>query len=423
MSVLITKGSQSGFINVPASKSVLHRLLMCASVSDNELTLLGCSLSDDINATLSIIKHWCSVSVDNRTIRIKGHGGVKPSLLPLNAHESGTTLRLLIPLLATLEKPVKIKGQGRLLERPLNVYEEIFNKQGLTLIKEKEYVKIQGPLKADTFNVKGNVSSQFISGLLLALPLLESDSILKIEEPVVSQGYINLTLDTLKIFGIEIEEQSPFTYYIKGHQHYHTEFNTVMCEADWSQAAPFLVLGTLRGGVYLTGLNPKSHQGDKAILKYLTDAGADIGWEEGTIKVNASLIDHFDIDVDATPDLAPYLFLLASLGQNDSHFTGIGRLNDKESKRLDAMVEMCTTLGAQCKVTDNLLTIKPVSDKNYLNKTFALNTYHDHRLVQTAAIASAVSEGIVIDDWEAINKSYPNFFDDLGILGFQKSKY
>lgn len=411
MKVIIHAGTSEAVIAPPASKSLLHRLVIASSLAHGTSFLSGADLSDDIRATLSIVSSWSSFTLAGRDLSIRGKTFKAPRRM-LDAGESGTTLRLLLPLLATFSVPVSITGHGRLLSRPLAVYDELFRAKGVAFSHDEESATIQGPLPPGDYEIAGNVSSQFASGLLYSLPLLEGDSTLRLVPPVVSRGYIDLTLEVLSQTGITIHEKGN-EFQIPGHQSY-TPLS-VRVEPDWSQAAPFLVLGALRGGVGLSGLSPSSAQGDREILPMLTRAGARVHWDGPILKSEKSTLVSFHEDLSATPDLAPALMVASAFANEESRYSGVLRLRDKESDRLSSLIALMHALGASTRLEGDALAITPGTRPQGV---VTLPVAHDHRLVQAASVASCLLDGVIITDALAVDKSYPSFFADLACFGF-----
>lgn len=397
-----------GNIEVPSSKSYAHRALICAALSNNPCSISNISFSEDIKATLSCLNalgYRFKVYKDS----VESCGFKTSSIDNMYCKESGSTLRFMIPIAALSEKLWGISGEPSLMSRPLQVYEEIFHKQSLkfSLNKLESNLHIKGPLKADEFKVRGDISSQFISGLLFALPLLEGDSSIEVITALESKKYIDMTIDIMRKFGVNIDEKRN-KYIIRGNQRYNAYDYKV--EGDYSQAAFLMVGAALSGEIILNNLNSKSLQPDKEIIKILTSMGAKIEFMSQGIKVSKSDTVGIDIDASQIPDIVPIIAVLASLSKGTTRIYNAGRLRIKESDRLKAIAEGLNRLGAKVTEHGDSLTIQGVKEL----RGGYVKGYNDHRIVMSLAVASAgCKEAVYIEDAEAVSKSYPDFFKDF----------
>lgn len=393
MRVLIKKSRAHGTLRAPSSKSQLHRLLICAALSEGESLIKCHTVSDDILATVDCLTALgATILRTSDGFRVIGtdmrHSAPRAAL---NARESGSTLRFLIPIAAISGAKTLFAGSRKLMQRPLSVYEEIFRENELMLMPSGErFLWVDGPLKAGEFSLDGSVSSQFISGLLLALPLLDGDSVINIKPPFESRPYVNMTLDTMRCFGIEAYFTDEYTLNIKGNQAY--KCGQFSAEGDWSAAAFLHALNYLGGDTKIEGLGDESLQADKVCIE-LFDA----------LKNGAP-----SVDISDCPDLAPILFSLASYF-NGAEFTGTARLKLKESSRAEAMAEELSKLGADIRISENSVTVK----KSELHiPTACILSHNDHRVAMALAVLLTAFGG-EIDCAESVNKSYPEFFEDL----------
>lgn len=389
----IYKGVARGKVKAPPSKSYAHRLLICAALANGESKISGVSQSVDMQATLECIgalgaeftKTGDSVSV---------FGGIKESRRVFNCHESGSTLRFLLPLALLTGEECTFIGSERLMSRGLGVYEEIFEKQGILFKRDNCSITLSGRLKPDVFTVRGDISSQFISGLLFALPLLNGDSVINLTTQLESRDYVDITIDAMKRFGVEIEKGEN-TYYVRGNQSYIASNQTV--EGDFSNSAFLEAFNILGGDVSVIGLNDDSLQGDKIYRKHFRDIC------NGTPK----------IDVSDCVDLAPVLMAMASM-KNGAEFIGTRRLKIKESDRASAMQAELAKLGVDVEVYENRVTV----GAGVTAPQEALFGHNDHRIVMALTVILSKVGG-EIDGCEAVSKSYPDFFDVISVLGIE----
>ncbi len=404
--VSITPSKLSGGVVAPPSKSMSHRAVICAGLSESPSILDNIALSDDITATLEAMKQFGAevTKLTNNSLRI-----VNPSVQTklsyesadtetvIDCNESGSTARFLIPLFHLSDGPVIYKGSNRLSQRPFQPYYTIFDKQKISYEAKNSGLplKIEGTLKPDHFTLVGNISSQFISGLMFVLPLLDGASSLTIVPPLESKDYIELTTACLQSFGIDIEKRSQLEYHIKGNQKYQGCNMTI--EGDYSQAAFWLVASHIGNDVHVTGLDEQSKQADRAILEVL------------------SRTDMNDpIDVSQCPDLVPILAVLCALTPGTSSIINAGRLRYKESDRLKAIATELNKMGARITEHDDGLTIVGV-EKLYGT---VVQAWNDHRIAMALAVAATRAEGITkICGAECIRKSYPEFWTVYQSLG------
>ena len=398
MKVRIEKGTARGTVSAPPSKSMAHRLLICAGLSDGECIVHGISDSEDMLATMDCLRTLgVQFEKEEDTVRVSGIDIRKAAALEkLNCRESGSTLRFFVPIALLTGKETVLAGSRRLMERPLSVYEELFSQRGITLQKTEREIRTRGSLRYGSFEMDGNVSSQFVTGLLLALPLLEGDSRIVLRPPVESRSYIDMTLSALRMFGVEAGWQEENVLYIKGNQRYHAE--EVFVEGDYSNAAFFELLNLLGGQVKIENLREDSLQGDRVYEELL----------EALKRPDAEL------DLSDCPDLGPVLFAAAAAGCGGK-FTGTRRLKIKESNRGEAMAEELRTFGVTTEVLENEVI---VGRQGLREPKEVLNGHNDHRIVMSEAVLLTQTGG-VIDGAEAVSKSFPDFFEKLASLGIE----
>ncbi len=415
MRVSIAPSEISGVLAAPPSKSMAHRVLICAGLAAGESRIENLSDSDDIRATcraLTLLGAQIGPA-DGNAVRVRGVGGVCPAVsVPVDCGESGSTLRFLIPVFARSGKPVRFTGHGRLMERPQTVYADLFAACGLKFTHTDEEISLWGALPAGEYTVRGDVSSQFISGLLFALPLARGDSVLHITPPFESRSYVALTLRALADFGVSAAFTEENTLSIPGNQTYRPCNCTV--EGDASQAAFPAVLGAVRGGVTVTGLRPDSMQGDRVILDILARCGARFTRRGDAVTFEKSPLHAIEIDLADCPDLGPVLMALGTFCEGTTVIRNAGRLRMKESDRIEAMQTELGKLGAEIASTFDTITIHGAP----LHSSHALQGHNDHRVVMALAVA-ALAAGIpaAIDGAEAVRKSWPDFWQAIRALG------
>jgi 3-phosphoshikimate 1-carboxyvinyltransferase len=390
----------------PPSKSAAHRALICAALAGGGV-VRGVIKSDDMHATLNGIKSLgVSAVLSGDTVEIK-KGENPPSKPIIDCLESGSTLRFLIPIFAALGIEATFTGCGRLPLRPLGVYADCLPEHGVSLsTKNGLPLTIKGKLQAGKYQIPGDVSSQFISGLLFALPLCDGDSEIILTTPLESAPYIDLTIDMLKKAGIEVFPSAD-GWHIPGGQEYKKYDYRV--EGDWSQAAFLLAMGALGGEIVLTGVDIKSHQGDREIVDIMRRMGADIeAVKDGFICRPTEL---FGTDIDATqiPDLVPIIAVICSVAKGITTITGASRLRLKESDRLAAVTHCLNKLGGKVEQTEDGLRIHGVGS---LKGGVSIPSFGDHRIVMSMAAAALVCEKpIIIENFQTVSKSWPEFFE------------
>ena len=414
--IIIKPKLLKGNIVVPPSKSLGHRGIIAAALSQGVSKVDNIQLSKDIEATIDIMKELGAIiDINDDSLLIDGSNIFSYERnLDLKCNESGSTIRFLIPLALTKRGDYIFHGEGKLVTRPLEPYYEIFNKKGIEYSTTEGGLplRISGKLTSGTYRVRGDISSQFITGLLFSLPLLDGDSRIYVTTKLESKGYIDLTLQVLKDFGIQIENNDYREFNIKGNQRYHSRDYYI--EGDYSQGAFFLVAGALGSSIICSGLNKNSLQGDKVILDILEAMGCSIDESEEGIKVNPSKTKGIKIDASNCPDLVPILTVLASLSEGETRIINAKRLRIKECDRLHAITTELCKVGANIIELEDSLIISGVSEL----KGGEVNSHNDHRIVMALAIAATRAKGeVIINNPSAVEKSYPNFFKDYVKLG------
>ena len=408
-----------GALPAPPSKSMAHRAVLCAALAEGCSHISNLTLSQDISATLAAAGQLCAdVQLEPGGATVCGRGKFGPLSAPLDCCESGSTLRFLIPLASLMGQPVRFVGRGRLMERPQGVYEEIFRRQGLPFAQGPQGLSLCGPLRPGRFEAAGNVSSQFVSGLLFALPLLEEDSTLELLPPVESRSYIEMTRAAQAAFGVQSFWQGENTLYIPGKQRYLPCDYRV--EGDYSQAAFLAVLGALAGGVTVTGLIDETLQGDAVILEILRRCGAQFERTAEGLVFARSELHGIEIDLADCPDLGPILMVLGLFCEGETIIRNAGRLRLKESDRIAAMEQELRRCGGKISSEGDTITIQ----KSALHAPGQLLEGHnDHRVVMSLSVlALAAGLTVSIQGAQAIQKSWPEFFAALRQLGAEVSE-
>lgn len=411
--VTLTPTRLKGTVKIPPSKSVAHRAIIAAALSGGECVLSNTAINDDITATLGGMRELgCKYTVSEKRgeIKISPKKQKKSSdELVIDCCESGSTLRFLIPIALVSGRDVKFTGRGRLMQRPQKPYLDMFDKKGIVYECTSEYIKLKGKLTSGLYEMPGDISSQFITGLLFALPMLDGDSEIVITTAVESKSYIDITLKVLKDFGIKIENHNYMRYVIKGGQKYKPMDYTV--EGDFSQAAFFLVAGAIGCDIVCTGLSDDSLQGDREIIDIIERAGGIIErTEEGIRAKHTGNMHGITVDVRNIPDLVPILAVLFSFCKGESRIINAGRLRMKESDRLAAISSELRHLGANVIEESDALRITGVQTLEC--KT--VSAWGDHRIAMATAIAACRCEGselTIVGAIPAVKKSYPDFFD------------
>jgi len=414
--IIIKPKLLKGNIVVPSSKSLGHRGIIAAALSRGISRVDNIQLSKDIEATMELMKELGAVvNIEDQNLYIDGRKMFSyEKKLDLRCRESGSTLRFLIPLALTKDGDYIFHGEGKLISRPLEPYYEIFEEKGIKYSREEDGLplKVSGKLTSGTYRVRGDISSQFITGLLFSLPILEDNSRIQITTKLESKGYIDLTLDILKDFGIEIENNNYKEFNIRGAQKYNCRNYYV--EGDYSQGAFFLVAGALGSSIVCYGLNKDSLQGDKVILDILEAMGCNVEESKEGIKVKPSKTKGIEIDASNCPDLVPILTVLASLSEGETKIVNAKRLRIKECDRLHAITKELNKLGANIIELEDSLIISGVNEL----KGGEVDSHNDHRIVMALAIAATRARGnVIINNPGAVEKSYPNFFKDYFKLG------
>ena len=414
MDVIITPNKLSGSVVIPPSKSLSHRAIIAASLAKGKSKISNVMYSNDIKATINAMRA-CGAKIEEYKdyLIIEGSDVIRKESI-IDANESGSTIRFMIPIALVSNEEITFVGKNHLVKRPLDTFLEIFDKQGIKYERGEDYLplKVNGGLKSGEFTVRGDISSQFITGLLYALPLLDGDSVIHISTEMESKGYIDLTIDILKMFGIEIENRNYQEYYIKGNQKYKSCDYTI--EGDYSQSAFFLVANALGADIKLLAMEEKSHQGDKKIINDMNDFGFSTKFINNELVIDKKNPHSAIIDFSQSPDLGPALTVLASLVPGKSEFINAGRLRIKECDRITCMKEEINKLGGNVEELPDGMII------NGVNKLQGgvVDSHNDHRVAMSLAMATLKMDGeLKILNASSVSKSFPNFWEVFENLG------
>lgn len=396
-----------GEIKAPPSKSMSQRAIAAALLSSGESVITNLSDCDDSVAAMRIAGALgAELDTEKGMVTVRGGGEIRETTL--NCGESGLAIRMFSPIAALFSDEITITGEGSLKRRPMSMITDALSQLGVSCVSTGGLLplKIKGPLKGGPVGIDGSVSSQLLTGLLMALPLAESDSIISVRN-LKSKPYIDMTIRILKDFGIEVTNEGYTLFNIRAGQKYRASRYEV--EGDWSGAAFLLVAGAINGKLVITGVDPGSSQSDKAILSALERSGVDLKIYSHAINVSKSSLKAFEFDATESPDLFPPLATLASYCSGTSVIKGVSRLGYKESDRATAIKQEFGKMNIVIEITDDLM---------YINggvvRGAEVDPHGDHRIAMAAAVAALGSESpVTIKDSECISKSYPGFFDDL----------
>lgn len=412
MNIKLTPSTLSGTVAAIPSKSFAHRIFICAALSDQVSEIKLPHSSVDIDATIGCMRALSADISNNGDVYTVAPSKSRITAPLLDCAESGSTLRFLLPVAAAVSDNPRFTGHGRLPERPIGILKEAMEKNGAVFSGQKLPLTVSGQLHSGEYVLPGNVSSQFISGLLMALPCLDGESTIKLTTALESSGYVDITVSILKQFGISIiKTENGFS--VPGNQTFKSP-GKIHVEGDWSNAAFFMAAGAVAGsGISITGLDKASVQGDRAICRVLSEFGASVDVMDNCVKTSGAGLHSIRVDMSEIPDMLPALSVAAACAEGTTEFYNAVRLRIKESDRLKTVCDMLRALGgvAEEKSDGLIVTGAPLSGG-------IVDGCNDHRIVMAAAVASCVCSGpVTILGAQAVNKSYPGFFDDFNMLG------
>ena len=403
----------NGTVAIPPSKSDVHRAIICGALSRGKCVISPVDLSEDIKATIGCVETLgAKVNISEGVLTIDGSEMFKGNNYQIFCNESGSLLRFIIPVVSAVGISATFTGAGRLPERPIGIYLDCLPKAGVKCTTKSGLpLTVEGQLQPGEFEIPGNVSSQFITGLLFALPLLKEDSKIILTSPLESVAYVDITINVMKKFGVIIET-TDYGYFVKGNQKYIPQNYTT--EGDWSNAAFFMTAAAIKGDITVTGVDKNSAQGDKEIAEILKRFGAKVEFTDNGVRVQKGDLKATDIDARQIPDLVPILAVCATFAEGTTHITGAERLRIKESDRLSAIANAINQLGGNVIEKPDGLVITGVKSL----KGGTVQGVNDHRIVMAMSVATLMAtDTVTITDMESIKKSFPNYFEEYNRLG------
>ena len=413
---MIQPGAVKGSIEAPASKSSMQRALAAALIRKGETVIHNPGTSNDDKAALQNIQKLGAEARWEEGKLVVNSKGVNPVQDTIDCGESGLGIRMFTPITAVSNRKLTVTGSGSLTTRPMDFFDEIFPKLGIQIQSNggKLPLQIQGPLTPANVEVDGSLSSQFLTGLLMAYAAVDANDVTITVKDLKSKPYIDLTLAVLKDFGWEVEQNNHETFYFPGRKLPLQGKIDYRVEGDWSGAAFLLVAGAIAGDITVSGLDPQSTQADKAVLQAMMAAGVGMSVMPETIEIRKSLMKGYQFDATECPDLFPPLVALAAYAQGTSVISGAKRLTHKESNRALTLQEEFGKMGVRIELQDDLMVIHGGGGL----KGAVTHSHHDHRIAMAIAVAALGADGgIEIHEAEAINKSYPDFYDHMRLLG------
>lgn len=412
MDILIKPSKLHGSVNAVSSKSDAHRALICAALADRASKVSFNVRSKDIEATVNSLNALgANIVFTSYGAKVQPIGNNLIKKATVNCNESGSTIRFLIPVAGALGTDAEFTGSQRLSQRPIEPMRSEMIKNGCSFSRNGVFpLKVSGRLSGSDFKIAGNISSQFVTGLLFALPIIGSGKI-ELMPPVESEKYIDMTVNTMRKFGINVIKDGN-TFIVPPGSRYTVLRDEYAVEGDWSNSAFFLAAGALGDAVTVTGLNMNSLQGDKKIVDIIKAFGAEVDVQNNEVTVKKSRLKSVKIDASQIPDLVPIISVLASYADGETKVCNAGRLRIKECDRLAALSTSLTSMGCKLKETQDGLNIIGSSELKFCET----NSYNDHRMVMAMAVAGTFSNGVTIKNAQAVEKSYPDFFRDFNSL-------
>jgi 3-phosphoshikimate 1-carboxyvinyltransferase len=417
MVVTIQPSEIKGNIQAPASKSSMQRGCAASLLFKGTTIIRNPGHSNDDKAALGVIQDMGAVvkKLDDGSLQITG-GGVSPDCDAVNCGESGLGIRMFTPIISLSNKQITINGEGSLVTRPMDFFDEVLPQLGVQIVSRegKLPLKVKGPLQPKNITIDGSLSSQFLTGLLFGYAASNAKDVTITVNNLKSKPYIDLTLAVMKQFGWEVENRSYEQFHFSGSNKPSSSTITYTVEGDWSGAAFLLVTGAIAGDIVVKGLDVQSTQADRAVLQALQACGARMSIQAEQIEIGPGALKAFQFDATECPDLFPPLVALAAYCKGTTVIEGVTRLTHKESNRALTLQEEFGKMGVEIELQDDLMLIK---GGNGL-KGAAVHSHHDHRIAMACAVAALKATGeTVISEAQAINKSYPDFYEHIEKLG------
>ncbi len=418
MIATIKPSSLKGAIHAPTSKSSMQRACAAALLAKGKSVIYHPGHSNDDKAALDIIKRLGAEVLTNDEEMIVNSRGIYPTESEVNCSESGLSIRMFTPIIALSDQEITINGEGSLLNRPMDFFDEILPQLNVKFKSQKGKLPltVQGPLQPKNIEIDGSLSSQFLTGLLMAYAAADAKDVSIRVNNLTSKPYIDLTLDVMRRFGLKLPENKNYEeFYFSKETHYSSLIiHEYTVEGDWSGGAFLLVAGAIAGPITVRGLDMMSTQADKAIMKALSDANAGFAIEAKGIKLHPAEMKAFDFDATDCPDLFPPLVALASYCKGETKIKGVNRLAHKESDRSASLQQEFGKMGVKVEVDDDIMIVHG-GNKLQGAKT---HSHHDHRIAMACAVAALKAESeTTIEEADAVRKSYPDFYRDLKSLG------
>jgi len=418
MKVTIQPSELKGTIQAPASKSSMQRACAAALLTQGKTVIRNPGHSNDDKAALDIIRRLGAAWETGEDEIIVNSEGIKPVASEIDCGESGLSIRMFTPLVALSKKQIAISGSGSLVTRPMDFFDEILPQLHVKIKSNngKLPLEIHGPLRPGNIEVDGSLSSQYLTGLLMAYAAADATDVSIKVNNLKSKPYIDLTLDVMKHFGMKMPVNRDYKeFYFENETQYTTlKVNHYTVEGDWSGGAFLLVAGAISGSIMIKGLDLTSTQADKAVVDALMAANAGIAIEAKGIKLNPSVMNGFEFDATDCPDLFPPLVALAAYCKGETKIRGVSRLTHKESNRANTLQEEFGKMNVKIDLHDDIMIIRGGN----VVKGAHVHSRHDHRIAMACAVAALkAGEETIIEEAQAVKKSYPDFYSDLKTLG------
>ena len=418
MFAIIHPSNLGGAIHAPASKSSMQRACAAALLAKGTSVIHHPGDSSDDRAALSIIKRLGAEVITNSEKLVVNSSGINPIADEVNCGESGLSIRMFTPIVALADKQITINGEGSLLNRPMDFFDEVLPQLGVQVESNNGRlpINIKGPLQPKNIEIDGSLSSQFLTGLLMAYGAVDAKEVSIRVHNLTSKPYIDLTLDVMKKFGLTVPENKNYEEFIFTSDTHVSRLTShhYTVEGDWSGGSFLLVAGAIAGAITIRGLDMISTQADKGIMEALSRAGASFATEAKGIKIRPAVMSAFEFDATDCPDLFPPLVALAAYCNGKTKIKGVNRLTHKESDRAVSLREEFGKMGVLIEATDDIMLVN--GGEGLIGAK--VHSHHDHRIAMACAVAALKANGeTTIEEADAVKKSYPDFFEHLTKIG------